>query len=295
MASDGFGTDRNGALYQALQDGGLETARNLLIGEDLHGQTKALEMLRASSERVAYELLLDFIQDIRGDLAASAVVTFASIGDSRALFPLINLFSQRGPSFQKAVLNYLLETRDPRSENFLEDYLAGDGEFSDLASAALGYCRGNFDFSYRFAGREEMLERALEQDGGILVTPENLDTNEQVMLENDPKPQTYIVGLDGKLLIGGLVNEHVEVAKGRDVVAAGEIIFEKDGEGLWQVSYVNNRSNGYFPGRSSFYHVNNALAEQDMHFDKTSFDRAFPREGYNDQEFLSLIRFGENY
>ena len=192
-------------------------------------------------------------------------------------------------------MNYILETRDPRAEHFLEEYLAAEGEFRDLASAALGSARGNFDFSYKFAGDSSMYEWALKQEGQILVTPDNLDLHKGVLDENQPKPQTYIVGLDGKLLIGGLINEHVDVAKGGDVVAAGEIEFEKDDDGLWQVEYVNNRSNGYFPGRSSFYHVKNALTEQGILLNREAFDRAFPRNGYSDLEFLSLFRFGENY
>ena len=100
------------------------------------------------------------------------------------------------------------------------------------------------------------------------------------------RPLTYVITTDEELHIGAWVNEHVAVARGEDVIAAGEIKFEK-GEDGWTTTYMNNRSNGYFPATSCLHWLTNALDRAGIpHSGK--WDYTHPREGCNDADFLSI-------
>ncbi|MEO8707089.1 MAG: hypothetical protein ABI867_44085 [Kofleriaceae bacterium] len=55
---------------------------------------------------------------------------------------------------------------------------------------------------------------------------------------------TYVVGTDGVLRVASRRSEHVACAGGGDVLAAGELGFERDGR---TVALVTNQSTGYCP------------------------------------------------
>ncbi|MBI2668939.1 HEAT repeat domain-containing protein [Candidatus Woesearchaeota archaeon] len=257
-----------------------------------------VNQLGQTDDRRVYPLLLETLK--HKDLAEYTVLTLAGTGDSRALFPLLNLFQQTtNPVIQQRVLQYLYNTGDPRAEEFLQAYVTDPNKpYQDIAHNALAECKDNFDFHYRYNGSDEGCKRAQSAKGRILVLADELARHEQQLQENQAgfdfeRPQTYIVDMEGLLYIGGTLNEHVQVAQGQDVLAAGELKFERTGI-LWSVVYVNNRSNSYYPAASSFAWVKEFLEQSDVGCDKESFDEIFPPAGFNDPEFLSLFPLGKD-
>ncbi len=61
------------------------------------------------------------------------------------------------------------------------------------------------------------------------------------------EPFTFVVSLDGK----PRRSEHVDCAAGQPVLAAGEVLFARDGTG-WSVSEISNQSTGYCPDPDSW-------------------------------------------
>lgn len=72
------------------------------------------------------------------------------------------------------------------------------------------------------------------------------------------EPFTYVVGADGWLRLAPRRSEHVACAGGRDVLAAGEIRFERV-SGRWRAVAVSNQSTGYCPDLDSWPAVARAL------------------------------------
>lgn len=74
-------------------------------------------------------------------------------------------------------------------------------------------------------------------------------------------PQTYVVtASDGIFCCGGAVEEHVHVAGGEAVLAAGEVWFARRSGKRWSVERINNRSIGYrIPTPESFVAIASAL------------------------------------
>lgn len=70
---------------------------------------------------------------------------------------------------------------------------------------------------------------------------------------------TFIVDIGGVLWIADRRSEHVQCARGGDVLAAGEMTFAVDRHGV-SVSSVTNQSTGYCPEPGSWVSVRNALA-----------------------------------
>jgi hypothetical protein len=72
------------------------------------------------------------------------------------------------------------------------------------------------------------------------------------------EPATFVIGLDGTLRLAPRRSEHVALAEGHDVLAAGEMTFAPAGSG-WYVSAVTNQSTGYCPDPDSWPAVARAL------------------------------------
>ena len=66
---------------------------------------------------------------------------------------------------------------------------------------------------------------------------------------------TFVVNIDGALLLAPRRSEHVACAGGRDVLAAGELQFDSAGT----VRDASNQSTGYCPPESSWEHLQTAL------------------------------------
>jgi hypothetical protein len=72
------------------------------------------------------------------------------------------------------------------------------------------------------------------------------------------EPLTYVITIDGLLRLAPRQCEHVACAVGADVLGAGEVQFEPDGNG-WTVVMVSNQSTGYCPDLDSWHAVAAAL------------------------------------
>jgi len=261
----------------------------------LKDKIESLELLLAQNGRSTFDRIISELGK-DSNLDSQIFMLLAKLNDSRALFPLINYATKsKETEHTQRLLQYMAHTMDPRSEDFLYNYLGIlTRPHRQIAEDAYQKCRDNHEFIYQFAGSDKLYNRALDSLGGILVTSENLTKFENAINENknpSNKPQTYVITMNGKMLIGINLNEHVFVAKGQDVCAAGEIIFGKTSQG-WRVNYVNNRSNGYFPHKSSFHWVRKYFDKSNIRFGKEDFDDVFPRQGFNDEDFLSVQKFG---
>lgn len=72
------------------------------------------------------------------------------------------------------------------------------------------------------------------------------------------EPLTFVVMLDGEFKLAPRRSEHVALAFGRDVLAAGEVTFACDASG-WRVLEVTNHSTGYCPDPDCWPAVRDAL------------------------------------
>jgi hypothetical protein len=72
------------------------------------------------------------------------------------------------------------------------------------------------------------------------------------------EPFTFVVTLDGSLRVAPRRSEHVALAAGRDVLAAGEMMFSREA-GARRVLEVTNQSTGYCPDRDCWNAVAGAL------------------------------------
>jgi len=275
---------------------GLEIAQGLLSS----GNTRKIEigfrLIETIRERGAYTILMDSMEN--PDLAPRASVALAYIRDSRSLFPLINYFNNsEDPTVRQRILQYMRFTQDPRSVEFLEEYLQRDVVwYKEIAEEALTRCRTNSNFMYRYGGSDENLEKALATKGQIAVRSKELNAAKPI-LDDDllrDRPQTYIISKDGEMLIGGYIQEHYQVAHGQDVKGAGQIVLGR-APNVWGVEYIDFRSMGYLPAATSFRWVQDFFARSDVTFDKKQFDKGCREGGYNDPDFLSVFRFGTHY
>ncbi|MEU7873296.1 hypothetical protein [Dactylosporangium sp. NPDC049140] len=72
------------------------------------------------------------------------------------------------------------------------------------------------------------------------------------------EPFTFVVAPDGELRLAPRRSEHVALAGGHDVLAAGEIAFASAVSG-WHIVQVTNQSTGYCPDPDSWAAVGEAL------------------------------------
>jgi hypothetical protein len=112
---------------------------------------------------------------------------------------------------------------------------------------------------YRYVGPAELLDRVAPADAVALDTSAALAA---WLAGREPdelaEPFTFVVTLGGVLRLAPRRSEHVALAGGRDVLAAGEITFSPTGSG-WQVVEVTNQSTGYCPDPDSWPAVAEAL------------------------------------
>jgi hypothetical protein len=109
---------------------------------------------------------------------------------------------------------------------------------------------------YRYVGPVELRGRAGAVDAVVAGTAAVLAAwlgrrHEREIAE----PFTFVVALDGVLALAPRRSEHVALAGGRDVLAAGEMSFAPG----WRVVGVSNQSTGYCPDPDSWPAVAEAL------------------------------------
>jgi hypothetical protein len=99
---------------------------------------------------------------------------------------------------------------------------------------------------YGYVGPAVLAERA--RPGPDVITVTSADVLAQWLAgrpaEELSEPFTFVVGLDGQLRMAPRRSEHVDCAVGQRVLAAGEVLFVRDGAG-WSVREVSNQSAGY--------------------------------------------------
>ena len=112
---------------------------------------------------------------------------------------------------------------------------------------------------YSYVGPPELRDRVASVDAVAVDTATVLarwlagrDRGELV------EPFTFVVALDGDLRLAPRRSEHVALAGGHEVLAAGEIAFALAATG-WHVVEVTNQSTGYCPDTDSWPAVSQAL------------------------------------
>ncbi len=216
--------------------------------------------------------------------------------DSRAYFFLANYFerapklSPRSFELQKRVLYAFQENQDPRAAELI--WRAKNDPI--LRRMAEQVNTDNTNFRYTFNGPEEQREQAEQKEGIIIASVQDLQKIEETLERNRKDaekgsiqhPQTYVVDLEGRFKAGGDIEEHVQVASGQDVLAAGEAYFERDKQG-WFIKSINNRSNGYYPHQNAHIHVAKALKGTGIRF-PDKFTETFPKGGWLDDVLLEV-------
>ena len=112
---------------------------------------------------------------------------------------------------------------------------------------------------YRYVGPAELRDQLVAVATVAVDTAASLDgwlagRDRRELLE----PFTFVVALHGLLRLAPRGSEHVALADGRDVLAAGEMTFTLTGTG-WRVAEVTNQSTGYCPDPDSWPAVGMAL------------------------------------
>jgi hypothetical protein len=113
--------------------------------------------------------------------------------------------------------------------------------------------------SYRYVGPAEFRDPVVAVDAVAVEEPALLDRWQAGRDRRDlAEPVTFVVALDGVLRLAPRRSEHVALAGGQDVLAAGEMTLTPAGMG-WRVTEVTNQSTGYCPDPDCWPAVATAL------------------------------------
>jgi hypothetical protein len=145
---------------------------------------------------------------------------------------------------------------------------------------------------YHFLGEPARRREAEARGGHPIRSQSDLQVLTPVLREDRTwsfeKPQTYVVSAEGVFVLGGSINEHVDAAGGRPVLAAGEAMLEEQPDGTWAITALNNRSYGYMPGPESWAAVDRALQTTGIYY-PDGFAEIYPLEG-TWAEILAVLR-----
>lgn len=111
------------------------------------------------------------------------------------------------------------------------------------------------DRRYRYVGPAELRGPAVDAVDAPAALAGWLTARDRDELR---EPVTFVVGLDGGLRLAPRRSEHVALAGGAEVLAAGEMTFVAAGPG-WRVGAVSNQSTGYCPDPDCWPAVGGAL------------------------------------
>jgi hypothetical protein len=145
---------------------------------------------------------------------------------------------------------------------------------------------------YRYVGPAELRDVAVAMDAVVVDTPVALDSwltgRDRAELA---EPLTFVVAVDSVLRPAPRRSEHVVLAGGQDVLAAGEMRFSSAESG-WRVAEVTNQSTGYCPDPDSWPAVGSALDRLGLphpgHFTDTVVFRRCPACGQR-----NIVRDGD--
>jgi len=118
--------------------------------------------------------------------------------------------------------------------------------------------------SFKYVGPEEIRIRSGHAPGGTPITSKSALLEWFKRSDTDMNAEdgwaTYVVNLEGTLLVAPRRTEHVACAQGAQVQAAGEIQFDEQGN----VIEVTNHSTGYCPAEDCWDPVRSALDKADL-------------------------------
>lgn len=113
---------------------------------------------------------------------------------------------------------------------------------------------------YPYVGPEEIRLAVATSPAGVpILAARDVEAWLQATPDALIEGATYIVDLQGRLRLAPRRSEHVACAEGEDVLAAGEIRFQRDTHGV-TVAEVSNQSTGYCPDTTCWTAVERALA-----------------------------------
>ena len=269
---------------------------------------RSLQAMQLGScrKREALPLLLPLSFDPNEYVRRDTIIALGETHDSRAYFFLANYFflaeeyfsSEESLQLQRSVLYAFRANKDPRSNELLQKV---ESEYPELQSLALSVLRTQrlhprINFLYTYIGKDEEKENAKEFSGKKIKNQDDLQSLDQILEEevkwskgHFEKPQTYVITTKGDFLLGGELHEHVQVASGEDVLAAGEAYMRKTESGLWSIKEMNNRSNGYYPHASCVLHVTKSLEKTGIDFPST-FSHEYPNNGWIDSDLLEIYK-----
>jgi hypothetical protein len=158
-------------------------------------------------------------------------------------------------------------------------------QITELGPDALG--------RYHFLGEPARRHEAEARAGYVVGGQDDLRAIAPLLREDRTwsfeKPQAYIVSEEGRFVLGGQLNEHVDAASGRPVLAAGEAVLEELPDGTWAITALNNCSYTYMPGPESWQAVTRALQGSDIPYPTGGFTEVYPLEG-TWAEILAALR-----
>jgi hypothetical protein len=273
---------------------GLPEIQQYLDSEEPYVWSSAITALGHAGGRPAYDIWLRLLEHENMKVIERAILAAGDLKDSRCIFPLANIYlNNKDSQLRFATINALAKLGDPRGIELLPVLLEQE-QNADLKGAIDNCIKAqdySGDFFYTFNGPEEKRLKAMETDFRILVEkPQDLDKLLDIWAQLKRRkiartPETYIIDKAGRLYIGGYIEEHVKVAQGKDLLAAGEMQLKKEKE--WTVTHINNRSYGYYPAANSYSIIKPVLEKIDIKHPE-EFTEIYPIGGYFSEESLSL-------
>lgn len=253
----------------------------------------AIRTLAETKDKRLYLLFLNLICEGSEHTKLDSILAMGISKDSRVLFPLMNFYNYATTEERNRILMAMQNLGDPRALPFLYAVFSEtkDESLANVALEAYTNINASLDqrFFYRFVGEESVrsdAKRGVELTVHVKSLEDLENSREKIFNDfNNDRPQTYVVLPNGALYVGGLIHEHVEVAMGNDVLAAGEIEFNNN----FGVNYFNNRSNGYYPSSNSLRFLQESLDEARIPRADGFRSEIFPKDGYNDKEFLRMF------
>ncbi|MEM2915937.1 MAG: HEAT repeat domain-containing protein [Candidatus Woesearchaeota archaeon] len=274
--------------------------------DELEARVHAVRALCNLDKHEAYPILLKTLENANKDIRLEAIASAYLLNDSRILFPLVNIYNQLNPNNEEesieryAIIRALGASEDSRATEFLKSLCTSkDTNTARLAREALNACRFASEMLYTFNGPESQRNEATRKNIGRAIWSAQDLKKAISMIKDEQKNGAYyatyvILPIDkdipfgkGKgcyLVLAPRRSEHVCVAKGQDVLGAGEIGINKE---TLEVDYVDNHSGGYLPGKTSFRWVKNALDRARINCPLKEFSANYPPNGYFTDEFLS--------
>lgn len=257
-------------------------------------RAEAAIKLGQTRDKNAFERLVKMTTDTDEYVIGDAILGLGLLQDSRAYFILANLYIRAKDMFReygikKRVLNAFGENQDPRAKE-LATQAQTEKALEEIAKDTLQKIESRTTpFEYTYVGDEERRKTAeMNYERFILRDHEDLKKAipiiEKEKSGHPSRPQTYIITTNNIMYIGGQVHEHVDVAQGENVLAAGEAFFEKS-DNKWIIEKINNRSYGYYPDKSCFAEIQKALQNSDIIIPNQITPAGF-KDGWMDRDML---------